>query len=255
MTRQKAWQVARARGVPTAPVPVGPVREHVLSLRGAHVSQRAIARAAGCSATLVRDIERAKYSRVCRGPAARLMRLSVADVVASRELPKDRVPAIGAVRRVRALLALGHSHATITTAGGPGWNSGDVTRDPDRQWTFLAVHEAATRAYGALSMCPGTNGLVRARAAAAGYLPPLCWDEEDLDDPAAVPHLARRHNEHLDLDEFMWLVDAGEAPARAALRCGVSVAGVERAARRCTPARSDVLDALAGVRAAERRAA
>jgi len=255
VNRQKAWTLARARGRSTSPVPAAPVRQHVLALRAAHVSQLALAAAAGCSPSAVANIERGTFATVQRRLASQLLRLGVDDVIAGRCRPKDRVPAAGAIRRVQGLLALGHSHMVITAAGGPGWDSGTVTRDRGRGWTFLRVHEAACAAYAALSAVPGTNPRTRAYAAAAGYLPPLCWDDEDLDNPHARPHAARPRVERLDLDELMWLIRAGESPTRALARCGASVSGAERAAWRATPVRRDVLTALAGLRSQQRRAA
>jgi hypothetical protein len=236
-------------------MPVELVRARVLALRAAGVSQRALAEAAGCSGTHVRDIERASFATVQHRIALRLLEVRFETVIARRCRPNDRVPAVGAIRRVRALLALGHTHAVITAAGGPGWSSVNVTADADRGWTYLRVHEAACAAYRALSAVPGTSARTRTRAAAAGYLPPLCWDDEDLDEPAATPHTSPVEDGPLDLDEFMWLVRGGEDLARAAARCGAAVATVERAARRAVPVRQDVLGVFVGARAAARRVA
>lgn len=42
-------------------------------------------------------------------------------------------------------------------------------------------------AYAELSMTPGCSAKAQAIAAAAGYPPPLAWDDKDLDDPSATP--------------------------------------------------------------------
>ncbi len=192
MNRYKAHRIARFRGRATSPMPVELVRDRVLMLRAAGVSARALAQASGCSATLVRDIESARFATVQRAIALRILQVRFDSLIAARTRPADRVPATGTIRRVQALLALGHTHAQITAAGGPGWKSQWVTQDVSRGWTFLRCHEAACAAYAALSAVPGASARTRARAAAAGYLPPLCWDDEDLDDPYAPPAAARR---------------------------------------------------------------
>lgn len=255
MNRKKAWRITRARGQQTSPMPVERVRERVLALRAAGVSQRALAEAAGCSGTHIREIEQARFATVQRRIALRILAVRIDTVLAARHRPDDRVPAVGAVRRVGALLALGHTHETITAAGGEGWRSLSVTTNATRGWTYLRLHEAACAAYSALSTTPGTNARARTRALAMGYVPPLCWDDEDLDNPAATPHGAGHRAGHLDLDEFMWLVEGGEPPTRAAERCGVSVSAVENAARRADPVRRDVLDVVGGARWATRSAA
>jgi hypothetical protein len=236
-------------------MPLELVRPRVLALRAAGVSQRALGAAAGCSATHIRDIELGRFATVQRRLALRLLEVRFDTVIAARTRPDDRVPAIGAIRRVGALLALGHTHAAITAAGGPGWNSENVTGNVGRCWTFLRCHEAARAAYEALSGTPGTSVRTRFRALATGYAPPLCWDDEDLDDPAATPHGVRSRTarrEVLDLDEFMRLVRFGESPARAAERSGVGLSAVEQAARRAKPLRRDVLDVTAAARYAGR---
>ena len=50
-------------------------------------------------------------------------------------------------------------------------------------------------------------------------------------------HARRRGS--IDLDEFMWLINTGEHPSQAAHRLGVTLKGIERAARR--NGRDDVL--------------
>lgn len=193
MNYYKRYRIDVARGVPRSPVPASRVRTHVQALHTKGASIRAIAEAASCTDSSVLKIAAGKTTTVRRAVAARLLAVSLADVL-DRGRPRDRLPATGAVRRVRALLALGHSHATITAAMGGGHQSGEVIRARSR-WVFRDVHLAVLRAYDALSMTPGTSGITRTRAAAAGYHPPLAWDDDTIDDPAARP--APRPAEHV----------------------------------------------------------
>lgn len=111
------------------------------------------------------------------------------------------VPAIGTTRRLRALLAI-------------GWTLGDLAERVDLSRSRLShlcmgrrelIHrDTAARVaglYDALSMTvpedlppeqrPPRGCAVRARqrrqCAAKGWPPPLAWDDDDLDNPAATP--------------------------------------------------------------------
>ncbi|MDF2848994.1 MAG: hypothetical protein K0R97_2976 [Oerskovia sp.] len=64
----------------------------------------------------------------------------------------------------------------------------------------------------------------------------------DLPEPPTEPGV--------DLDEFLWLVNGGEHPVRAARRLGVSLEAVDRRARRAR--RSDVTHITTGIAQAER---
>lgn len=70
------------------------------------------------------------------------------------------------------------------------------------------------------------------RSARAGWAPPMAWDDETIDDPAASPANGMDRKRGVDLDEWLHLVRSGEHPDRAARRCGVSLNTVEVAAHR-----------------------
>jgi hypothetical protein len=93
------------------------------------------------------------------------------------------VPALGAVRRERALLALGWTHAAIRATmqelcgySVPRCFGIQVNA---RKW------RAFDAAYRALQGTPGPSRRTRERALALGYAPPLAWDR--IDDPDASP--------------------------------------------------------------------
>ncbi len=97
----------------------------------------------------------------------------------------------GTRRRVQALQVLGWSSADIAAAGG--WASKSTVRVLLRSnrsnaevWATTAAR--AYKAYVALSMQPGPRVAVRNHALAKGWLPPLAWDDETIDDPAAKPY-------------------------------------------------------------------
>lgn len=115
----------------------------------------------------------------------------------ARRLDKLRggraVPAIGAQRRLRALMALGwSSNAIATHAGLPDRNH--VLRVLNGQkgkpttWVERKTHEWVCRVYDDLSMTVPTTpyaARTRAYATARGWSPPLAWDH--IDDATEQP--------------------------------------------------------------------
>lgn len=182
----KRYRFDVARGIDRSPRPIDEVRPHVVALMDAGGSARAIAEVAACSPTTIRQIAAGRTTTVKRALAARLVRVRVQDLL-DRDGPRDRLPATGAVRRVQALLALGHSHATITAAM-PGRHQSLDVLDARQRWVFRDVHHAVVVAYEQLSMTPGTSRVTRSRALARGYVPPLAWDDDTIDDPTATPY-------------------------------------------------------------------
>lgn len=100
--------------------------------------------------------------------------------------PAGFVPAVGAIRRVRALMALGWPRHEI--ARRLGWKHADTVDGLMRHDVIRrSTHQAVCRIYDELCMTPGPAAITKGRALAAGYRPPLAWDDIDHDpEPPAV---------------------------------------------------------------------
>lgn len=100
------------------------------------------------------------------------------------------IDATGTRRRLQALMALGHTAATIDEAAGKGKNwSHMLARKPRVRSSNAAVVAAI---YERLCMVvPDHDHAPRLRTLASqrGYLPPLAWD--DIDDPNERPRPSR----------------------------------------------------------------
>lgn len=99
------------------------------------------------------------------------------------------IPSTGSIRRIQALYRLGWTSRHIGEAAGLSKdsvkNTGEyrnITRDKAQK---------IDRAYRKLSMsvgpCRQTAGLAETR----GYPPPLAWDDDEIDDPKALPKYGR----------------------------------------------------------------
>lgn len=187
-TRYRYAKNYRARVAASGPALIGAaeVRAHLQALLRAGYSPTAIAAISHVDRTTIVNIADGRHAACSRAAAERLLTTSEADILA--HVPDDvRVPAIGAARRIRALQALGWTIAHIAdaadlTAAGLEW----AARHPNGTLP-AAAHRAICDVYDQLSMCLGPSHRTAAYAKRAGWMPPLAWDDEELDCWAAGP--------------------------------------------------------------------
>lgn len=94
------------------------------------------------------------------------------------------VDATGTWRRLHALIALGYPQTWLARELGLG-----RALQLNRERVTVRNAEKVAALYDRLSMTPGPSERTRVMAWRKGYLPPLAWDDEDLDDPDAWPGL------------------------------------------------------------------
>lgn len=159
-----------------------------------------------------------------------------------------KVSTTGAIRRLRALATMGWSLQDVATEMGVELGS-SVGGLSQRETITRTVHDRIAAAYDRLHTKPGPSPRSRRYAQREGWAPPLAWDDDTIDDPNAKPNLGEAAR-GLDLDEWWFLVQGGEYAERAALRCGVTIDAVERAAHRA--GRKELAMAAARARNAKR---
>lgn len=165
-------------------------------------------------------------------------------VTATRVGPETSglVDPTGTRRRLQALVALGHQRKNI--AGRLGWSSRtfyEIVRN-DRP-VLAATRAAVIDLYDELSMtlpAPGP-GATRARnsAAAQGWLPPLAWDDDLIDDPSYQPTLSGGPDRRDLLEDYQWLIDAGESHDAACRTLGVTTSAIDQARKRAQARHDD----------------
>ncbi|MEV8101015.1 helix-turn-helix transcriptional regulator [Streptomyces sp. NPDC088135] len=162
-------------------VPAGPAREHVQKLLKQGLSKAQIDRASGVPVTTVQRLVRGQVN-IKRENAEKILRVPL-----NVRVTQGDVSACGATRRVRALYALGHFNREIALVAG-------VSRDAvcylaSGKWSTLEVSadDGIRAAYDRLSMRAGESWKTRKLAERHGWAPPLAWDDDTIDDPAAVP--------------------------------------------------------------------
>lgn len=123
----------------------------------------------------------------CTCPAARAIRNRNAKRSKTLRLlgRPQLVPAIGSQRRIRALMAIGWRSRDI--AQRIGWVSGELDPIFRRPSIRRETAERIRAVYDALADIPGPSEQTYRRARRAGYLPPLWYDDDTIDDPNYQP--------------------------------------------------------------------
>lgn len=172
-------------------VDAGPSKEHVAKLRAAGVGRRTIAARSGVSQTVVDRLVGLNTDRACNRVRPETERRILA-VRADGLADGSGIDATGTVRRLRALVALGWTETEL--ARRIGWTVANlnlliVARRPQ---VLVRTARLVEGLYDELSMTPGPSGRARNLAASRGWLPPLAWDDEQIDDPDHQPENVRR---------------------------------------------------------------
>ncbi|AEI11843.1 hypothetical protein Celgi_1324 [Cellulomonas gilvus ATCC 13127] len=212
----------RAYGRP-AYVDATPATEHLRALSAAGMGWKRAAAAAGLQSSTVYPLLYGRPGRAAGVPRTKARRRTVEAILAVpmptlADLGSGAVvDATGAMRRVRALVAIGWSVRALELRTGLGRQALDrLAAGEPRCLARTAID--VRRAYDELwDSAPTGAGATKARkrAAAAGWVPPLAWDDDAIDDPAAHPAAAPpTQSVHDDVDDtVIRLVLAGTAHA------------------------------------------
>lgn len=165
----------------TLQVSAEPVAAHLKILFAAGAGWVQLAAASNCSSATISDIRTGKSVTIRRATANKILAVHPGDALP----PGLPVPTVGAVRRVRALLAIGHTCKAIYEASGVEHST--ITELLNGRISMVARHvdERITKGYAKLAASPGISARSLNRATREGWAPPAAWD--DIDDPDARP--------------------------------------------------------------------
>ncbi|MFE7111708.1 helix-turn-helix domain-containing protein [Streptomyces sp. NPDC057575] len=216
-------------------VPAGPARQHVQKLLRQGLSKAQIDRASGVPVTTVQRLVRGQ-ANIRRENAEKILRVQL-----NVRVTQGDVSACGAMRRVRALYALGHFNWEIARVAG-------VSRDAvcylaSGKWSTLKVSmdDGIRAAYDQMSMRAGGSWKTRQLAERNGWAPPLAWDDDTIDDPAAVPDCGEQVPRFVELAENGFELEErhGFTREQAAARLGVSKGVLQKAMGQYRAAQSE----------------
>lgn len=184
----------RVLGKPTMVDP-RPAVEHIERLVAQGFLNEYIACAAGLQASTISETRRGVAKKIKRSTLDAILSVTPEADVFTR-------PAIGSIRRVRALVALGWTFLEIERRAGlsPQYLRHMCSSGYRVETT---ITEAIDRAYREMSMSLGPSGRQRSFAANRGWAPPLAWEGIDMDDPAARPEIGSPARPKDSLDEVV----------------------------------------------------
>lgn len=187
----KQWRLNASRNGGRTTVPTEPVRRHVLMLQQT-MSLCSIGEASGTSSSQLSRLLQGAHPRMWASTASALLAVQPGAKVGGHY-----VAAVGARRRVQALATLGYtfeelerrlngyarSNLRMLAYGKRDWITSDtVTRIQavyDELWDRPATGDTRVQR-GAITK-------TKRRAQALGWVSPLAWDDDTIDDPNARP--------------------------------------------------------------------
>ncbi|MFD0557122.1 hypothetical protein FB566_2378 [Stackebrandtia endophytica] len=213
-------------------------RRHIAELRSQGVSLEAIGAAAGLWRNAVAAIANGRVQRVRTHTADAIGAVTAQDVTVRSTVA---VCATGTRRRLQALIAIGWPQRHLArqlrmTASNFGAMLYGHTTPRVRATTARAVTDLYDRLW---ETPPPTDTADQKRAVsraktladARGWLPPMCFDDDRIDDPDYQPadtrRVASKSNRKLPpVEDIFWLVEQGLSRADIARRFGVRTATV-----------------------------
>lgn len=158
---------------------------------------------------------------------------------------KDIVDAIGTTRRLQALVAIGYNQEQLCEIVGTDRSSLSLLIRGKIPRIQIKTAQMVTEAYDRISMTPGTSHAARARAHRKGWVPPLAWDDDEIDDPTARPDIGKHHRVTYT-ERYRELRELGYNDLEIAKKFGVQARGLKRQLDRYGLPVSELLVAEAG---------
>jgi transcriptional regulator with XRE-family HTH domain len=209
------------------------VRDHIRALRCNGVGNKQLSKLIGTSHTTIQIILTGRRDRQT-GPSPTVLRRTAEKILAV-PIPTtphrlvaggQRVASLGITRRLQALVALGYSRCYLCRQLGIAATNGHKLFG-----NCVTVNASTARAVEALferlQMRRGPSQRARAEAKRLGWAPPLAWDEDAIDDPAAVADICV-HQRISFPDRYLELSALGLVNKQIAQRLGITVESLER---------------------------
>ncbi|SKM82467.1 Uncharacterised protein [Mycobacteroides abscessus subsp. massiliense] len=168
-----------------------PAREHLHRLVAAGVGKARIAKLCSLNSRSIALLAQGTNRRIRRDNAATILAVAIPKCPFGPEMAEGaRIDPTGTVRRLRALAAV-------------GWSRDELARRLDlpstlalkdlyrgsRKNVTVGIARRVAALYLELQEKDGGHQRTRAHAERAGWVPPIAWSDDEIDDPAAKHHL------------------------------------------------------------------
>lgn len=167
----------------------------------------------------------------CRCPDAREAHRIYRKRIRHGRITPGPVSTIGSSRRLQALSAIGWTLDDLVPHCGLTRDTLRRIRSRIQTQMYRSTAARIRELYDELSGTVGPSQIARDRARAAGWAPPLAWDDDTIDDPDAQPDLGERppKQQGIDLDEVAHLEAGGVSLHEIAKRLNVKIATLKDA--------------------------
>lgn len=162
-----------------------PATDHLNQLIEAGWTQAQIERATGVNHRTLSPVLAGTYPSVNTTTAERILALPIGPPP-NTDVDTD---ATGTIRRLQALVAIGHIYPAIAARVGIHKDALGVIARGERPQVRTETAKAVAAAYRHMSRTPGTSVRSRLHAARLGWHGPLAWDDATIDDPDAQPEV------------------------------------------------------------------
>lgn len=170
--------------VPATWTSVRPAHDVIVALMEKGITQREISRVSGVTEDTLRTYR--------KNPDGRTLRTDIVDAIVGLMDPvhlkrfqrQEQPSLIGAQRRLRGLVRMGHSLAKLRAE--LGFDPQGITVAGRRASLSWDEYDKIVELYDRWSMVVGEKNVI-AKAVSLGYLPPLAWDDDEIDNPSALP--------------------------------------------------------------------
>ncbi|GAA2608439.1 hypothetical protein GCM10010399_44090 [Dactylosporangium fulvum] len=136
------------------------------------------------------------YERGCRCPHARDAERIYRKRRRHGLAQPRRVPAIGTTRRLQALAALGWRWSDLAERLGVTWQAVQQHAIRGNRVVHVDIARRIDDVFRQLCATAGPSALSRRRAEEKGWVPPLAWDDGDIDNPDARPRWSATAADH-----------------------------------------------------------
>jgi len=193
-----------------------PVLDHLAKLRDLGWTWEQIGDAAGIAATVPNGLWRGRYRRIQGDGYTALLSVPLTPQRSRRGLDS-----CGTRRRVQALAWMGWPATEVAKRAGIPVSTLQTLIMPTRRISYGYAARVA-EVYETLSHLQGPSKVAAGKARGLGFAPPLAWDDDTIDDPAAVPDFGDAPHRRVEADEIRHLRAGGCPDWDIARRLGIA---------------------------------
>lgn len=215
-----AWRATQLRGV----VDAAPVRRHVKALLMCGMTHQRLSELAGVSrVSTIQPLLYENRATMRANTAAKLLAVPIPDSSGPGLGLSRLVRSEGTVRRLRALIAIGYRQDELQgmlRCSAPGLS---LIMNGGRGLVRVGFAVDVDRVFQQCQLVPRSDVRSINRAKRLGWVPPLAWDEDTIDDPDAEPILVERSGDDDWFGTLMELRELGLSDRDAAERMGLKL--------------------------------